>query len=69
MRVTELSYENLNTCKFTKKPECPNDFRPTAIVSHAEAIIGLLAAFRPSKAIPGPIKPIDCMKKSQIVRV
>jgi hypothetical protein len=51
---------SVSTCRFTKKPEWPKDFKPTAIVSQAEAMIGLFAAFRQSKAIPGPRKPIDC---------
>jgi hypothetical protein len=58
---------NLNTCKLTKNPEWPKDFKTTTFVSQTKAIVGLFATFRPSRLIPGPRKPIDYGNKSQIV--
>lgn len=48
------------TWRFTRKPEWLKDFSPTAKVSQEDAINGLLAAVKPIRAIPGPIKPTDC---------
>ena len=55
-----INFLKQQTCILTRKPEWVNDFSPTANVSQAEAIIGLEAVVRPTRAMPGPKNPIDC---------
>ena len=37
----------------------------TFLINHADAIDALLAEVRPIRAIPGPIKPIDCRRNKE----
>lgn len=53
------------TWRLTRKPEWLKDFSPTANVSQVDAIDGLFAIVKPTRAIPGPTKPIDCREDSE----
>ena len=44
----------------TRNPEWLKELSPTATVSHADATKGLVDAFKPRIAMPGPRNPIDC---------
>lgn len=48
------------TCIFSRKPAWLKELRLRAIVINMDATIGVLAKFKHSNAIPGPMKPIDC---------